>query len=339
MCISKIVLFCAFAGFALLFASGEAAAQQAGCPATEFGMNVVLPNGKTVQGLTLQNLVARTKHDTVGLDSLTFDTSPRRILLVMDMGRDLAADARRAQLEIASYLVNGGRDADSFGLLTARGPLRKVRFEAGHDAVSTAITELHDKRAGPSTDNGILDAVWEGISWFQNPAQGDAIIVMASQIEKNKSASYAQVANALASKRIRLFSIALGPILAGTYFAPLNSFAPHNEGWAFAANQENLSALTWNSGGYMLFEETQDPWKEYKLSDAHLQELLEEAARMYVAIATFYRVSIRVPSSLKRRESWKLDLTDNIRKKVPHANMVYPRFLEPCRAEAAVRGQ
>jgi hypothetical protein len=147
------------------------------------------------------------------------------------------------------------------------------------------------------------------------------------------------VASALARKRIRLFSIALGPILAGTYFAPLNSFAPHNEGWAFAANQENLSALTWNSGGYMLFEETQDPWKEYKLSDAHLQDLLEEAARMYVAIATFYRVSIRVPAGLKRREGWNLDLTDNIRKKVPHAYMVYPRLLEPCTAEAAMHRQ
>jgi hypothetical protein len=339
MCRSKIVLIFGFAGVVMLFANTDAWAQPSGCPATEFGMNVVLPNGKTVEGLTMQNLVARTKHDTVGIDSLTFDASSRRILLVLDMGHDLAADARRAQLEIASYLVTAGRPTDSMGLLTARGPLRKVRFDAGHDAVSAAIAELHDKKAGPSTDNGILDAVWEGISWFQNPAPGDAIIVMASQIEKNKSATYAQVASALAKNRIRLFSIALGPILAGTYFAPLNSFAPHNEGWAFAANQENLSALTWNSGGYMLFEETQDPWKEYKLSDAHLQNLLEEAARMYVAIATFYRVSIRVPSGLKRREAWNLDLTDNIRKKVPHAYMVYPRLLEPCTAEGTVHGQ
>jgi hypothetical protein len=339
MCRSKIALIFASACVVMLFASDHARAQASGCPATELGMNVVLPNGKTVEGLTMQNLVGRTKHDTVGIDSLTFDTSPRRILFVLDMGHDLAADARRAQLEIASYLVTAGRQTDSMGLLTARGPLRKVPFAAGHDAVSAAIAELHDKKASPSTDKGILDAVWEGIGWFESPAPGDAIIVMASQIEKNKSASYAQVASALARKRIRLFSIALGPILAGTYFAPLNSFAPHNEGWAFAANQENLSALTWNSGGYMLFEETQDPWKEYKLSDAHLQDLLEEAARMYVAIATFYRVSIRVPAGLKRREGWNLDLTDNIRKKVPHAYMVYPRLLEPCTAEAAMHRQ
>lgn len=334
-----MALICVFVGVVTLFASTNAWPQASGCPVTDLGMNVVLPNGKTVEGLTMQNLVARTKHDTVGIDSLTFDTSPRRILLVLDMGHDLAADARRAQLEIASYLVNGGRETDSFGLLTARGPLKKIQFGTSHDVVSTAIAELHDKKAGPSTDNGILDAVWEGISWFQSPAPGDAIIVMASQIEKNKSANYMQVANALASKRIRLFSIALGPILAGTYFAPLNSFAPHNEGWAFAANQENLSALTWNSGGYMLVEETQDPWKEYKLSDAHLKELLEEGARMYVAIATFYRVSIRVPSGLKRHEGWNLDLTENIRKKVPHAYMVYPRLLGPCTAEASVHGQ
>jgi hypothetical protein len=179
----------------------------------------------------------------------------------------------------------------------------------------------------------------EGITWFENPAPGDAIVLMASEIEKNRSANYAQVASALASKRIRLFSFALGPILAGTYFSPVNPFAPHNEGWAFVGDEENLSALSWNSGGYMLFEQTRDLWKEYKLSDAHLQELLDEAARMYTAIAAFYRVRVRVPPGLKRRESWKLDLTDDIRTRVPYAYVVYPRLLEPCSGEAAGHGE
>jgi hypothetical protein len=214
-----------------------------------------------------------------------------------------------------------------------------VSFDKGRDAVANAIAELRDKNATPFTDAGVLDATLEGISWFENPAPGDAIVLMASEIEKNKSVNYAQVANALASKRIRLFSFALGPILAGTYFSPVNPFAPHNEGWGFVGDEENLSALTWNSGGYMLFEETQDPRKEYKLTEAHLQELLDEAARMYTAIATFYRVCVRVPPGLKRRESWKLDLTNDIRKKVPYAYVVYPRLLEPCAGEAAGHGE
>jgi len=321
---------CLIACIPLLFTSISGLAQAVQCPATELGMNVVLRNGKTVEGLKLQDLDGRTRHSAVAIDSLTFDTSPRRILLVLDMGRDLAPDARRAQLEIASYLVNAGRDTDSFGLITARGALRKVGFEEGHAAVSAALADLRDKRTTQPTDAGILDAVLEGTSWFQSPAPGDAIILMASEIEKNKSASYAHLAYALAKNRIRLFSIALGPIMAGTYFSPVSPFAAHNEGWAFLADQENLSALTWNSGGYMLFEETRDPLKEYKLSDAHLTDLLEEAARMYVAIATFYRLSVRVPGDLKRREGWKLDLTDDIRKKIPYAYVVYPRLLDPC---------
>ena len=330
----KTTLLC-FASIVVLFASAAAIAQQAGCPATELGMNVVLPNGKTVEGLKLENLTGQTKHDRVAIDSLTFDTSPRRILMVLDMGSDLKNDVRRAQLEIASYLVTGGRPTDSMALLTARGTLKKVRFGESHEAVLSALDELKDRKAAPVTEDGILDAVMEGVGWFHSPAPGDAIIVMASEIEKNKSTRYSQVAKALEEQKIRLFSVALGPIMAGTFFGPVNAFAPHNEGWAFAANMENLSALTWNSGGYMLFEDTQDPWKEYKLTDAHLQQLLEEAARMYVAIATFYRVSVRTPSGLKRREGWKLDLTDEIRKKVPHAYMVYPRLLEPCLSQTS----
>src|SRR5262245_59520718 len=88
------------AGMVLLLASTVTFARAAGCPATELGMNVVLPNGKTVEGLTVKNVTGSTKRDPVAIDSLTFDTSPRRILLVLDMGRDLTADARRAQLEI-----------------------------------------------------------------------------------------------------------------------------------------------------------------------------------------------------------------------------------------------
>jgi hypothetical protein len=325
----KPILLC-FASIVLLFASAAALAQEAGCPATELGMNVVLPNGKTIEGLKLENLTGQTKHDRVAIDLLTFDTSPRRILMVLDMGRDLKADVRRAQIEIAAYLVTAGRPTDSMALLTARGALKKVRFGESHEAVLSALAELRDRKAAPFTENGILDAVMEGVGWFQNTAPGDAIIVMASEIEENKSTRYSQAAKALEKKKIRLFSVALGPMMAGTFFGPLNAFAPHNEGWAFAANTENLSSLTWNSGGYMLFEDTQDPWKEYKLTDAHLQELLEEAARMYVAIATFYRVSVHTPSGLKRREGWKLDLKEEIRKKVPHAYVVYPRLLEPC---------
>lgn len=331
-CLKPPFLF--VASLVLLFPSAAVFAQQ-GCPATELGMNVVLPNGKTLKGLKLENLTGQTKHDRVALDSLTFDTSPRRILMVLDMGRDLSADVRRAQIEIAAYLVTAGRPTDSMALLTARGALKSVRFGENHDAILGALAELRDNKTGPVTQNGILDGVMEGVQWFQNPAPGDAIIVMASEIEKNKSTRYSQVAKALEEQKIRLFSVALGPIMAGTDFGPLNAFAPHNEGWAFAINEENLSALTWNSGGYMLFEDTTDPWKDYKLTDAHLQKLLEEAAEMYVAIATYYRVNVRPPLGLKRREGWKLDLTEEIRKKVPRAFMVYPRLLEPCLSQTS----
>ncbi|HKW74472.1 MAG TPA: vWA domain-containing protein [Terriglobales bacterium] len=293
-------------------------------------MNVILRDGKTVTGLSMQNLTGRTKHEAVAIDSLVFDTSPRRILLVLDTGHDLAPDARRAELEIASYLVGGARETDSFALLTARGTLMDVPFKEGRDAVLSGIAKLRDAKAGTRTRRGILDALLEATTWFQDSKPGDAIIVMASEIGTNESAHFSQVANAVAKNGVRLFSIALGPILEGTYFGPTEPLSQHNEGWAFLPNQENLSALTWNNGGYMLMEDTKDARREYKLTDAHLHNLQDEVARMYSAIATFYRVGIRVPPGLKRREPWKLDLSDEIRKKVPAAYVVYPRFLEPC---------
>ena len=328
---SKRALIGALVG-ALLTASTASSAQTYSCSPTEVGINVVLLDGKNVEGLKVQNFAARTgtKHDSVAIDSLTLDSSPRRILLILDMGRDLAPDARRAQLEIASYLVKEGRPTDSFALLTARGALKKVQFGEGHDAVLSALTELRDKKGGSSTDNGILDAVMEGIGYWQKPALGDAIMVMASEIENNKSTHYAQVAGALAKNRIRLFSIALAPVKAFGLLPPTLPPGHQNESVGLVINEENLSALSWNSGGYMLFEGTTDPWKEYKLTDARLQELQDKAARMYLAIARFYRLSLRPPTGLKRSDHWELNLTDDVRKKVPPSYMAYPRLLEPC---------
>lgn len=306
-------------------------------------MNVVLPSGKTVQGLTLKGLAGHTKRQNVALDSITLDRTPRRVLLVLDMGGDLSAQVRQSQLEVASYLVNEGRKEDFFGLITARGASRKVNFDQGRDTLNAAFTELRNMKAMHTGDDGILDALKEGADWFQNPQPGDAIIAMASELEKTKSTSYTKVANTLAQKHIRLFSISVGPMISGTYFTPMDPFSRHNEGNAFAVNQESLSSLTWNSGGYMVVEylpkqvdsvldeaDRARLLKEYKLDDEHRKKLLDEAAQIYIAIATFYRLNVQLPADLKHREEWQLDLTDDIRKKIPSAFVAYPRLLEPC---------
>ncbi len=214
----------------------------------------------------------------------------------------------------------------------------EVRLGEPREKLAAALRQLPEPAKSESGEQGALDAVMGAIGWFEKPLPGDAIVLMASEIENNKHAKYATVAKALADHHIRLFSFLLGPMLAGTVYTDIGiNYRGHlSSSSTPVANQENLSALTWNSGGYMVVENAKVPWKEYKLTDAHLDELRREGWQMYGAVAEFYRVLVVPPARSGHHEEWTLELAESIRKRVPQAKVLYPRELPAC---AAPQGQ
>jgi hypothetical protein len=317
---------------AVLLNSPVARSQQSACAPADVAVNAILPDGKLIRGLKADNLVAETKAGKVQIESVTRDTGPRRILFVLDVGHDLPRDARRAQAEIASYIISGADPADSFALITARGARSTVRFGEGRDKLAASLAQIEQPPKNSGIEFGSLDALTEALDWFQAPQPGDAIVLMASDFEENKSASYSKVAQALADRHIRVFGYLLGPINLGTMYAEIGSdFRGRPSARTTAVtNDENLSALSWDSGGYMIVEKTKMEWKEYKLTDAHLDELKLEASHLYGAATEFYRVAILPPAHSGEREQWKLDLSDSARKRVPQAKILFPRQLPAC---------
>jgi hypothetical protein len=308
-------------------------AQQGPCPLAEVEVNVILPDGRLIRGLKSDNLVAQVKHDKLKIDSISYDTGPRRILFVLDTGRDLPRDAKRAEAEVISYVISQAPVDNSFALITARGVTLEVRFGEPREKLAAALKQVSEPAKGEPGEQGVLDAVMGAIEWFEKPVPGDAIVLMASEIENNKHAKYSTVAKTLAENHIRVFSVLLGPMLAGTVYSDIGiDFRGHLSSSSIPVpNRENLSALTWNSGGYMMVENTKVPWKEYKLTDAHLDELRHEGWQMYGAMAEFYRVFV-VPPQSDHHEEWSLELAESIRKRVPQAKVLYPRELPACMA-------
>lgn len=298
----------------------------------EVPVNVILPDGKLVRGLQRDHLVVQVKHDKLKIESITPDTGPRRILFVLDAGRDLPRDARKAEAEVVSYIISRAPADTSFALITARGATTEVRFEETREKVAAAITQLSDSSGSGSSQLGALDALSEGIEWFKKPLLGDAIVVMMSEIENNKHSRYSTVASALTDHHIRLFSFLLGPLMAGTLYTDITTnYRGHLTATStLLLNEENLSALTWNSGGYLVVENAKNAWREYKLTDAHLDELRHEGWQMYGAVAEIYRVMVAPPARSVHREGWTLELTDPIRNRVPQAKVLYPRELPAC---------
>jgi hypothetical protein len=157
---------------------------------------------------------------------------------------------------------------------------------------------------------------------------------MTSEIESNRRTKYSVVGKALASHHIRLFSFLLGPMLMGTVYNDIktNYQGRLSASSAVVPNQENLSALTWNSGGYMVVENTEQSWKEYKLTDAHLDALRLEGWQLYGAAAEFYRVRLEPVTRSVHDKQWTLGLADSVRERFPQAKALYPRELSFCEA-------
>lgn len=311
----------------------SARSQQNSCPPVELPVNVILPDGKLVRGLQRDHLVALAKKDRLKIESVNQDLGPRRILFVLDTGRDLSRDGRKAEAAAAANIVEKAAEDTSFALITTRGATTEVHFGEPRENLVAAIRQILEP-AGKlaSAERGGLDALSEGIKWFGTPQPGDAIVAMVLEIENNNHTKYSTVADALADRHIRLFSFLLGPLMAGTSFFSMGG-APGRPAMngVMVANEENLDALTWNSGGYLVVENTKNELREYKLTDEHLEALRRESWQMYGAVAEFYRVLLIPPANSGNHEKWSLELSESIRKRVPQAKVLFPRELPACR--------
>jgi len=254
----------------------------------------------------------------------------------VDAGRDLSRDAKKAQAQVVSYIVSRAPVDTSFGLIASRGAKSEVRLGMPREQLAAELAHLLERSdSGSGNDEeGALDAVMEGVGWFGNALPGDSIVLMSSEIESNRRTKYAIVAKALADHHIRLFSFLLGPMMMGTVYNDMRTDYQGrlSSSSTVVANQENLSALTWNSGGYMVVENTEQPGKEYKLTDAHLDKLRREGWQMYGAAAEFYRIRLVPVARSVHDKQWTLELADSVRSRFPQAKALYPRELSFCEA-------
>jgi hypothetical protein len=280
-----------------------------------------------MRGLKADNFVAQIKHGDLKISSVTYDTGPRRVVFIVDVGRDLSHDAKKAQTEVVSYIVSRAPAGTSFGLITSRGAKTEVPFGVPREQLAAELAQVLGNSESGSNEEGALDAAMEGVGWFGNTLPGDSIVLMTSEIENNRHTKYSTIAKALANHHIRLFSFLLGPMNIGTIYPDYQIHFPSSN---FVINQENVSALTWNSGGYMVIENTEHPWKEYKLTDTHLDELRREAWQMYGAAAEFYRVRLVPVARSVHDTQWTLGLADSVRQRFPQAKALYPCELSFC---------
>lgn len=310
----------------------SAAAQQA-CSVVEVPVGVISAGGESFRGLIADSFVA----SKGSIKSVSYDEGPRRVLLVVDTSNKLSHNAHKAASELVDSLVSASRPEDSLALITARGPGGIVKFGEDRAGIARALSP----QAGPSRKGGVLDALMDGLEWFEGSRPGDAVVVIAADLDGNHKTNARAVGKALAAHHIRMFGLALGPVQAGSTVATSTVTSTTSQGMAYAAPVTGLQAintgdehflpLTYDSGGLLLGVINEQSDVPHSMNDPKVQQQVKyKAQQMYKMVSVFYRLRVESPQ-LSDPQPWTLGVTDAIRKQAPAAMwLLYPRELGPC---------
>jgi hypothetical protein len=322
----------------ILVLSSIGLAQQSACKATDVPVGVISVSGNVFRGLAAEDFIGRVQKKPIAVKALAFDDGPRRVLIVVDLSKKLSADSRKAEDEMIKTLLASARPSDTFAIMPARGPGQDVKFTEDRSAISQALGQPGDGKRGK--EPGVLDTVMTGIEWFGTPQPGDAIVVIASELEGNRKANARMVARALHDSQIRMFGLALGPVETKNSVASHFMTSASSQGLAEAqplvgaiiydTGDEHFFPLTTNSGGLVLSVMNADPRRSYSMSDAHVVESVRQKARSVSnMIAAYYRLQVE-PPAIDRSTGWDLTISNEIQKHSTPMFVLYPRELGPC---------
>jgi hypothetical protein len=180
----------------------------------------------------------------------------------------------------------------------------------------------------------------DGMEWFDGSRPGDAIVLIAADLEGNHKANPKTVAKALGERHMRMFGLALGPVTATSTVAShmvtntmsqgLAEATPSTGAIIYDTGDLNFYPLTTNSGGLLLSVINGNRDSFFSMDDPKQQQRVRQKGRQVVGMVnTFYRLEIDQPQ-FSRPEAWTLDVKETIRKHAPAMWVLYPRELGPC---------
>ena len=309
--------------------------QQAACKSSSVPVNVINNSGAVVRGIAAQDFAGFVQRKPVEIKSIASDVGPRRVLIVADTNKKLSADSRKAEAEMVKVLLDNAREEDTFAIMFAQGPGQDVKFTADHNAISQALNQLGEGSRGK--DPSVLDTIMAAIQWFSSPQPGDAIVVIAANMEGGRKTNAKTVAKALQDNHIRMFGLAMGPVqsrssVAGGIVTSTTSqglgYVEPGEGGSYG--DELFFPLVTNSGGLLLGVMNVNSHINYKMTDPHIvQDVRRKAQAVSNMINNYYLMQI-APPQLSRPEEWNLGIKEEVQKHAAPMVVLYPHELGPC---------
>jgi len=308
-----------------------AQAEEHGCT-LEIPAIVVLPDYDLVRELGPSAFTMQGKHGSGTVASVETRCGPRRILFVVETGKQVPVAVKKVEFAVISEILANAGSEDTFALIASRGPRNEVGFGTSRETVAASAAAIENALGARSQKDGVLDSILEAVEQFQSPREGDAIVVLTLGLESDHHAGYGRVRDALVKAHVRLFGVQLGPIINAVGAAPSYWGNYYQPGW-MDPNRENLFALTRASGGFAGWENAAGgPQNKYKFTNERQTAVKHIALQIYRAVARYY--SIRLEHS---PSNFALELADSVRKDLPQARLNYPDRSWECKATPPVQ--
>jgi hypothetical protein len=331
-----------------------AARAQSNCT-VELPVNVLGTDYSLLTGLAPSDITIRAGRQRRPIEKVLTNTDPRRILFVMDSSRSLLPDARKLEVKVVEHILASARPQDSFALIMAPGPSLEVRFGAGRDELLKAAASVLSLSKDTDGGLGMVDALMRASTWFGQPRLGDSIFLIASHLEDGprpgfpdvrdsgplSKASFLMLQEQLADRRIRVFGLQLGvhgvvyrydqpdrgevvttPVIPGADTGPPTNLRRGE------LDRGSFPSLVSQTGGFAIWENTENPQQTYELTEARLRRAQYLALQAYGAIQTVYLLRVQAPANAHLQ--WELKLAKDLEK---NTRLTYPHEYSAC-AEA-----
>lgn len=297
--------------------------------------NVYTERGDPVTALTAANFKASIGGKPIRVTSVTYNSGPRRIVIVIDVSGSMTEPGKlKWGLKFSEDLISLASSQDSPALLTFSNRIQDaIAFGQGRTALLAEIDKLQatnwDHVRG-LRKTALEDALVSALALLKTPRVGDAICLVTDGGENASQSRTSSVKVLLESAGVRVYTFLPNWGFGSRVMSPEEDQAPTVLG--------DLAAST--GGDFLLFVPGQIRHLSYPppvplgMSGSDREELASASRVFYRDIFSFHKIDVRLPEPLRKPRDWRLDVLDASGRRNKHLQVVYPHTLAPCTKEA-----
>lgn len=316
-----------FVAVLLFWGAPSLPAQDDPCTTRTVPVTVVDKQGNLVAGLTVANFRGNFRGKPVEILSVTPDTRPRRIVIVLDAsGSMMGPEPGSWGLvpAIAAQLFRVAPSYSRFALIVFSSTIQqKVGFDQEPLALTRALAILPDKALRGVKVEGktaLLDALAAALSELNPPHPGDAIFAITDGGDNRSKIERGDLEHALVAKGVRVFVCMPLPALRAR--------TPEE-----ASGPQNMISLARATGGssYSSISSSAGPWSSTVYAQ-YGEQINRALAAFAQQIGRYDRVEARLAEPVDKPRDWKLEVLGENGKPKRDLAILYPHKLVPCGA-------